>query len=395
MEKPAILIITHMYATFIKDQIDQMAPHFREVNVLVRTNPLAEITRIIPVSYLIPFSVAQKIDLRRTPENVHVFETPVIYLPSASGYERLGRNHLKSAKKVLHKHSLAFDIIHAHFTWSAGYVGSQLKETCDVPFVITAHGMDIYDLPFRNTFYTDHITRILESADHIITVSRNNVNSIRRLGIKKPVSVILNGFDDHRFFPIDMQECRRTLQLPRNKKILVNVAKLYDVVKGHEILIRAMYEITKKRDDIVCYIVGDGELRSSLEKLITELHLEHSVKIVGVKPHHEIPLWINAGDIFVLPSLQEGNPTVMFECLGCAKPFVGTRVGGIPEIITNDSYGLLCEPGNVQELVSAILASLSREWDSSLISAYAKQFTWETVTQEILGVYADVCKKEL
>jgi glycosyltransferase involved in cell wall biosynthesis len=55
----------------------------------------------------------------------------------------------------------------------------------------------------------------------------------------------------------------------------------------------------------------------------------------------------------------------------------------------------LCEPGNVQELTGAILASLSREWDSSLISAYAKQFTWETVTQEILGVYADVCKKEL
>ena len=98
--------------------------------------------------------------------------------------------------------------------------------------------------------------------------------SIEKLGIKKPVSVILNGFDDHRFFPRDMQECRRTLGLPQDKKILVNVAKLYDVVKGHEILIRAMQEITRKRDDVVCYIVGDGELRTSLEKLIAELHLE-------------------------------------------------------------------------------------------------------------------------
>jgi glycosyltransferase involved in cell wall biosynthesis len=194
---------------------------------------------------------------------------------------------------------------------------------------------------------------------------------------------------------MDMQECRRSLRLPENKKILVNVAKLYDAVKGHEILIRAMQEVTTKRDDIVCYIVGDGELRTSLEKLITELHLEHSVKIVGAKPHHDIPAWINAGDVFVLPSLQEGNPTVMFECLGCGKPFIGTRVGGIPETISSDTYGLLCEPGNVQELADTILASLSREWDREAISAYSKQFTWEKIAREILGVYAQVYKKEI
>ena len=61
--------------------------------------------------------------------------------------------------------------------------------------------MDIYDLPFKNAFYTGQITRILNSADHIITVSRNNLASIERLGIKKPVSVILNGFNASAFLP--------------------------------------------------------------------------------------------------------------------------------------------------------------------------------------------------
>ena len=395
MEKPSLLIITHMYATFIKDQVDQMAPHFSHVYVLVRTNPFAEISRIIPVSYLVPFSVAQKIDLSNTPENVHVIQTPVFYLPTAKGYEKLGRNHLRSVERELKKNRIEFDIIHAHFTWSAGYAGSKLKETYAVPFVITAHGMDIYELPFRNTFYTGQITRILNSADHIITVSRNNLAAIDRLGVKKPVSVILNGFNDRRFFERDMQECRRTLGLPTDKKILVNVAKLYDVVKGHEILIRAMQEVIKTREDVVCYIVGDGELRTSLEKLITGLHLEQHVKIVGAKPHHEIPLWINAGDVFVLPSLNEGNPTVMFECLGCARPFIGTRVGGIPETITSETYGILSEPGNVQELAKNILSSFSREWDTEKISAYAKQFTWENISKEILDVYTKVYKKKL
>ena len=254
--------------------------------------------------------------------------------------------------------------------------------------------MDIYDLPFKNAFYTRQITRILNSADHIITVSRNNLASIEKLAVQKPVSVILNGFDHQRFFPRDMQECRRSLGLPQDKKILINVAKLYDVVKGHEILIRAMQEVIRTRDDVVCYIVGDGELRASLEKMIAELHLGQQVKIVGAKPHREIPSWINAGDLFVLPSKNEGNPTVLFECLGCAKPFIGTCVGGIPETITNDTYGILSEPGNVQELAKNILSALSREWDPAKISAYAQQFTWENISKEILIVYAKVCKKD-
>jgi glycosyltransferase involved in cell wall biosynthesis len=387
MEKPDILIITSMYATFVKDQVNQMAPHFRNIFVLVRTNPLAEISQIIPVSYLIPFSVAQKIDLSNKPENVHVFQTPVLYLPTGRGYEKLGRKHLKSVEKVIQQHALRFDLIHAHFTWSSGYVGSKLKEKYAVPFIITAHGMDIYDMPFRNTFYKETISAILNSADHIITVSQNNVRCIRKLDIKKPVSVILNGYNDAVFFPLDQQECKNNLGLPRNKKIVVNVAKLYDVVKGHEILIRAMSEVIKKRDDVVCYIVGDGELKASLENLISTLHLNHCVTIVGAKPHNEIPLWINACDVFVLPSLNEGNPVVMSECLGCGKPFIGTRVGGIPDIISSDTYGILSEPGNVKELANNILESLDRQWDHDAILTYARQFTWKEISKEIIAVY--------
>jgi glycosyltransferase involved in cell wall biosynthesis len=393
MEKPVLLIISHTYATFVKDQINQMAPHFRSVFVLVRTNPLAEISRIIPVSYLIPFSVAQKIDLSNKPENVCVIQTPVLYLPTRSGYEKLGKNHLKSVERTITNHNISFDLIHAHFTWSAGYVGSKLKERYAVPFIITAHGMDIYDLPFRNSFYNVAITAILNSADHIITVSRKNLASIRQLEVKKPVSVILNGYNAALFHPLEAQECRYRLGLPPDKKILVNVAKLYDVVKGHEILIRAMYEVVKKRDDVICYIVGDGELKSSLEKLIAELNLKDCVTIAGAKPHHEIPVWINACDAFVLPSLNEGNPTVMFECLGCGKPFIGTRVGGIPETICSEKYGLLSEPGNVQELAGNILESLNHTWDTEEILDYSKQFTWETISKEILDVYSQVLKK--
>ena len=65
-----------------------------------------------------------------------------------------------------------------------------------------------------------------------------------------------------------------------------------------------------------------------------------------------------------------------------------------PKQLLDDTYGLLSEPGNVQELAATILASLNREWDHEAIIRYSSQFTWETIAREILGVYAKVLRKE-
>ena len=79
--------------------------------------------------------------------------------------------------------------------------------------------------------------------------------------------------------------------------------------------------------------------------------------------------------------------TVMFEAFGCGKPFVGTKVGGVPEIITSDGYGFLVYPANPEELAEQILTALGKEWDSDKILAHSRRFTWENSTEEILAGY--------
>jgi glycosyltransferase involved in cell wall biosynthesis len=80
----------------------------------------------------------------------------------------------------------------------------------------------------------------------------------------------------------------------------------------------------------------------------------------------------------------------MFECLGCGKPFIGTKVGGIPEIITSKDYGLLCEPARPDELAENILLGLNCKWDLSLIMEYSSQFSWSCVSEEIYKIYSQV-----
>ena len=76
----------------------------------------------------------------------------------------------------------------------------------------------------------------------------------------------------------------------------------------------------------------------------------------------------------------------MFECLGCGKPFIGSAVGGIPEIIKSDRYGLTFEKGNVEDGYEAVVKSLHLEWNEREIIEYASEFSWQALALRIYEI---------
>lgn len=154
-------------------------------------------------------------------------------------------------------------------------------------------------------------------------------------------------------------------------------------------MIEAIPQVLAEHGDVLCVIGGQGTGIRELERRVRELGLEDHVEILGYVPEERVDLWMNACDVFTLASLAEGNPTVMFEALGCGKPYVGTNVGGVEEIITSEDYGLLCEPGDPDALAAILVEGLDREWDTERIAAYAEKFTWERITAEIESLYAE------
>ena len=386
-----LLVISHSYNRFQKDQIECLSSYLDSVYVLVRCNPIAEISNYIPISALDPFKLDSKIDITDKPSNIEVCPTPILYAPFDSQYKKLGEKHFRAVEKAIKKNNINFDLVHSHFIWSSGYVGAKLKEKYGVPFIVTGHGYDVYDVPFRDEEWKEKIEYVLNAADCVITVSNSNLECIEKLNVETPVKVLPNGFRNDLFYPRDSNECKKTLNLVFGKKIILTAGNLVKI-KGHKYLIEAIQKIVKRRKDVLCIIVGGGELKGKLERQIRKAGLENHVKLVGGRPHDEIPIWMNACDLFVLPSLNEGNPTVMFECLGCGTPFVGTKVGGIPEIITSEDYGLLCEPANTEELAEKILTALDKEWDEENILRYTERFMWENIAGEIWRVYKEVLK---
>ncbi|MGO9959666.1 MAG: glycosyltransferase, partial [Solirubrobacteraceae bacterium] len=108
-------------------------------------------------------------------------------------------------------------------------------------------------------------------------------------------------------------------------------------------------------------IVGDGEQRQHLEKLIADLDLGRRVRLLGSLPEGDVADLLDKADLFILPSLvassgrMEGIPVVLMESLACGVPAVATRLSGIPELVEDGVTGTLAEQGNVESLRRAIL----------------------------------------
>jgi len=387
--KNNLIVLSDHYLTFIKDQVEILSAQFESITVFIPYNPLTELSCYIPVGNVKQFRKKNLVDPVGIPDNIHIQMIPLIYPPVRFQTSSFGDRYFHEVDARIKKMELPFDLIHAHFTWPAGYAGARLKETYRVPLVVTAHGYDIYDLPFRDNRWNRQITEVLNSADHIITVSGKNREYIHRLDVRTPVSVIPNGFNKNLFFPGNAVECRKNLGLPSDKKILLSVGNLVKE-KGYSYLVESLADSVQDGIPFHCYLIGRGPLARTLEREVHRARLDEYITLAGGRPHNEIPAWINACDAFVLPSLMEGNPTVMFECLGCGRPFVGTRVGGIPEVIDSDDYGLLAEPKNTAQLSRAIRSALVKDWNPGAIAAYAEKFSWENICQQIYSIYQSV-----
>jgi len=297
----------------------------------------------------------------------------------------------EKAFKELNKLDLKPDLIHAQFIYPGGLIGVHLKKIYNVPLVVTGHGGDVYTYPFINTDFKKMFLTVVENSDYTITVSKSNYKVFKQLNLDDKVTVIPNPYNDELFKPIEKSKARETLSLLQDKKIILAVGNVMPI-KGHEYLIKAIDKIVKRNKNIICIIIGEGESRLKLQKLINNLNLNDYVKLIGAKPHDEIPLWMNACELFVLPSLRESFGTVQIEAMACGKPVVATKNGGSEDIIVNENLGYLVEPKNPNELADKILCALNKEWDKEYILNYVKKFSSDEIARETFKIYEKVMK---
>ncbi len=290
------------------------------------------------------------------------------------------------------KRRFCFDIIHAHMACPAGFVAILLGIIFRKPVIVTVHGSDIHTFP-KYFSLKRLILFTLKRAHAVIAVSQSLKDSVMKMGyFRNKVFVIHNGTSHDIFSPIDKIKVRRSLNLSVYGKIILFIGNLIQI-KGIDVLLHAFASMREKNHSNLI-IIGKGELEFRLKALARDLCIETWTHFIGFQKHNEIPLWLNACDVFCLPSRNEGFPTVIVEALSCGRPVVATKVGGIPEAVINDTLGILVEPDNTEELAIALDKAIEKEWDYQSIAIYGKRFSWNTIAEKYCKLYKDVALKK-
>jgi glycosyltransferase involved in cell wall biosynthesis len=295
---------------------------------------------------------------------------------------------LRRARTI--REEFAFDLIHAHTTVPDGIVAVWLGSIFRVPTVITSHGGDIYLFP-ANRWNRATLRYTLNRANRVIAVSSNLKKRIVALGASdRKITVIPNGFDPVRF-PIGGGAGVKSIH-DRSEKRVLFLGQLIPR-KDPLIVLESFGRLKARMPDVRLIMVGDGPLRDQVKARIRHLGLADWVDLVGEVPHITVPEYLRSADLLCLPSHAEGWPTVISEALSQGVPVVASRVGGNPEAIYSEDYGLLVEPGDLPGLTEALSRGLTMAWDRTKIRRYAAGFTWgriaELISQEFQSIMAE------
>ena len=148
---------------------------------------------------------------------------------------------------------------------------------------------------------------------------------------------------------------REAFWLPTNSPIVGCIGALVDH-KGHRHLVHAATDIVRAVPDARVVILGEGELRGDLTRLIHDLGLERHVLLPGFRP--DVLSLLKTFDVFVMPSITEGLGTSILDAMACAKAVVASAVGGIPEVVEPEVTGLLVPPRDPGTLGAAVVRLL-------------------------------------
>ena len=212
--------------------------------------------------------------------------------------------------------------------------------------------LSIVSMPTPRKIYSLLYEKILDylvwSSVDIVVVNANII--VQALNDKRgmPIAlsrVVYNGLKDNKLANVPRRDSKETF--------VIGCLARMDVSKGVLHLFDAFAELAKTRPQLRLVLAGEGDASGQLQYQIDSLGLQGQIQLLG---HYsgDVSALLDTFDIYVLPSLWEGLPYSIIESMRSACVIVATRVGGIPEAITDGKEGLLISPGSTSEIVSAI-----------------------------------------
>ncbi len=279
-----------------------------------------------------------------------------------------------------------FDVLDAHYYYPDGVAAALLAGWLKKPLTITARGTDLNLIP-QHVLPRRMIQWAAGRAQASIGVCAALVDVLRGWDIDEGrLHVMRNGVDLQRFSPTPPAVARQQLGL-QGGPLLLSVGHLVER-KGHDLAVGAMPAVLAQYPQARLLVIGEGEERMRLETQIANLGIGAHVTLTGALPNDQLATWYSAADALILASSREGWANVLLESMACGTPVVATRIWGTPEVVANDSVGLLVDRRDSPSIAEALLRLLAAPGDRAQVRRYAEGFSWAQTSQQQVALFS-------
>ncbi|PKM68826.1 MAG: glycosyltransferase family 1 protein [Firmicutes bacterium HGW-Firmicutes-2] len=297
-------------------------------------------------------------------------------------------------------HSEDFDLINCHGA-RANFIVSKLKNKTKVKRITTIHSD--YEHDFDNNIYKKIIftmlnKKSLKTFDGFITMAKDFKKDMIRRGFEN-IFVAYNGIAKHQSHSEITKEdfCRRQNIPYRENSFVVGSATRLHPVKGIDVLLKACTIIKTYSENIVVWIAGYGDEKylHEYEDFIRKNELEETVHLIGFVK--EIDAFYQVIDINTITSHSEAVCYALLEGARFERPSIGSRVGGIPELIEDNITGLLFPDNDSKKLAESIIKlyedqALAQRLGKSLHDKVMTEFTDEAMAKRYVEIYQEMLR---
>jgi glycogen(starch) synthase len=349
----------------------------------------------VDVSDSLPDVIAE--DIRKWGRGIHLFSKLLVY------------NYLTASKMVnelVRSEGFLYDIVIAH-DWLSAMGGIAIKRELDLPFVFHVHSTEKGRTMGNGSEVVSNIElRAAQTADMIVTVSYAMKDELIGLGFPaEKIKVVYNGVDPQKYNQDQVNnekihEIRQKYGLKENDNMILFIGRLV-WVKGVDKLIAAIPHVLQKVPNAKLVIVGLGDLREYLERIVQNLKLQDVVKFCfEFIPEEERIAYYAACDVAVFPSVYEPFGIVALEGMSMSKPVVvgASGISGMREIVVSsgqDQCGFHVNPNDPTDIAWGIINSLQDSQRKFLLGQNGRkrvlqEFTWDAIAEKTSQLYSEL-----
>lgn len=277
----------------------------------------------------------------------------------------------------------SYDLIWAMMANQAGLAALFFKiRFSSVPYLLTLQeGDSEWDIWRRTWWLRPLYKMIYRRADRIQAISNFLAERAQRLGYRGQIAIVPNGIAENFFRHGDRP----------NQSTLISVSRLVKK-NGVADIIKALLLLPTAK----LILVGDGDLRQSLEQLARQLNVSDRVEFAGSIPASQVAEQIARADIFIRPSLSEGLGSAFLEAMAGGVPVIATNVGGIGDIVKDKETGWIVPVGDSRAIATTVGNILNNQIECERIvangRALAEQHHWNDIAERMNEIFQSTKK---